>query len=365
MKTLPRAPFELNHPRAWRTYLGGALLDELHGKAHGLDGHFPEEWIASVISTRNPGREHMVNEGLSFLKDLPECSLRACLESAPEKLLGEKHVQAYGAHPGVLVKLIDAAERLTIQVHPDRTAAKRLFNSPYGKTECWHILGGRSIHGEQPCVYLGFQKGVTRETWQKLFSVQDVEGMLSCLHRFEVSAGETILIEGGAPHAIGAGCFLVEIQEPTDYTLRVERTTPSGLKVSDEACHQGLGFDAMFECFHYEGLSRAEAKKRWFIPSKTTLQNHQAQITWLLDRDSTSFFAMRRLEIISDLVLSTNTFSVLYILEGRGALRFGGSVLALQAPQQIFVPANAGEVAFHANGESLTILQFFGHAPKD
>lgn len=60
------------------------------------------------------------------------------------------------------------------------------------------------------------------------------------------------------PHAIGAGCFLVEIRAPTD-TIRVERTTPSGFAVADSMCHQGLGFEKMFECFHYEPHSRGES----------------------------------------------------------------------------------------------------------
>ena len=78
--------------------------------------------------------------------------------------------------------------------------------------------------------------------------------MLEWMHCIEVHKGDTVLIQGGVPHAIGAGCFLAEIQEPTDYTVRTERITPSGLKVADTMCHQGLGFQKMFDCFHYEGV---------------------------------------------------------------------------------------------------------------
>ena len=54
---------------------------------------------------------------------------------------------------GVLTKLIDSAERLTLQVHPDKPTALRLFQSQYGKTECWHILSGHPVNGEEPCIY--------------------------------------------------------------------------------------------------------------------------------------------------------------------------------------------------------------------
>lgn len=153
--------------------------------------------------------------------------------------MGADHWARYGASLGVLVKLIDAGERLTVQVHPDRETAEKLFHSRYGKTECWYVLGGRTINGEEPCIYLGFRPGVTRSQWKQLFREQNCAGMLACLHKIPVHRGEVILIRGGVPHAIGAGCFLTEIQEPTDYTIRVERTTPSGLRIADSACLGG------------------------------------------------------------------------------------------------------------------------------
>ena len=116
-------------------------------------------------------------------------------------------------------------------------------------------MGGREIDGEKPCIYFGFKEGITREYWKKVFDEQDIPKMLDCLHEIEVAPGETWLIEGGVPHAIGAGCFLMEIQEPTDFTIRTERSTPSGFQIADSMCHQGIDFDNMFECFLYDGRS--------------------------------------------------------------------------------------------------------------
>ena len=119
-------PFQLDYPRAWRTDLGGARLDELHGVQRGMgrDGHFPEEWIMSVVAARNSGREDFPEEGLSHLAQTPRITLKSVLESDPAAYLGSTHAAAHGAHPGVLVKLIDSSERLTIQVHPDRECAE-------------------------------------------------------------------------------------------------------------------------------------------------------------------------------------------------------------------------------------------------
>lgn len=353
-------PKQLNTPRAWRTYLGGSLIDKLHGKENGADDHFPEEWIMSVISARNAGREHITDEGLAFFADEPELSLKDYIAADPEAALGAAHVAVSGAHPGVLVKLIDSSERLTIQVHPDRAKAQELFHVPYGKTECWHILGGRTIDGEAPCVYLGFKEGVTREYWKEMFDTQNIPGMLDCMHRYEVKPGDTILIEGGVPHAIGAGCFLVEIQEPTDYTIRTERMTPSGFAVADSACHQGLGFDTMFDCFHYEGLSREETKARWFLPEREVSRNESAAVTTLVGYEDTKFFMMRRLLVKGEHTVHTQNFCALYILSGKGTLTCGDATIPLCAPQQFFVPAGCSDWTLKSEDGELEVLQFFG-----
>lgn len=121
-------PVKLDNPRAWRTYLGGSLLSALHDEA-GEDGHFPEEWIMSVVAARNAGREEIVGEGLSHLVETGE-TLKEWIQADAEAILGGEHVKQHGSQPGVLVKLIDSAERLTIQVHPDRQTARTLFGSP-------------------------------------------------------------------------------------------------------------------------------------------------------------------------------------------------------------------------------------------
>ena len=118
-------PVKLARAGAWRTYTGGSLIEKLHGKEHMPDTNFPEEWIMSTVAARNSGREHIV-EGLSMVEGT-EISLAQLIDENPEKILGTKHYAKYGNKLGVLVKLIDSAERLTIQVHPTRKKARELF----------------------------------------------------------------------------------------------------------------------------------------------------------------------------------------------------------------------------------------------
>ena len=105
MKPTTDFPFLLDNPRAWRTYLGGRMLDALHGDSNGEDGHFPEEWILSTVAARNAGREQFPEEGMSHLRGT-DVTLKSVLESEPEGYLGKGATQPT---LGVLTKLIDSA----------------------------------------------------------------------------------------------------------------------------------------------------------------------------------------------------------------------------------------------------------------
>ena len=166
--------------------------------------------------------------------------------------------------------------------------------------------------------------------------------------------------DSGLPHAIGAGCFLVEIQEPTDYTIRVERTTPSGFAVADSMCHQGLGFEKMFECFHYEPHTREEIRERWFIRPENILTEEGGSITTLVGYKNTPLFRLDEVKVSDTLTVPCPAqFSGLYVLEGAGTLTAHGRSLPVQKGDQIFVPAGTGSFALQADAP-LRVLHFFG-----
>lgn len=356
MTDLYTVPLKLNAARAWRTYWGGKMIEELHGNNNAEDTHFPEEWIISTVCAQNVGREHIKDEGMSYVEG-SELSLKAVIEADPEKALGKAHSQRFGCSTGVLVKLLDSAERLGIQVHPNKEKAQLYFNSEYGKTECWYIIGKREINGVKPCIYMGFKEGVTKELWREVFEKQDIPRMLDCLNRFEVEIGDTFFIKGGMPHAIGAGCFLAEIQEPTDYTLRTERVTPSGLEISDQACHYGIGFDKMFDCFEYPS-EKSESAEELKLSSKITEKTDGFCVSEVVGYRDTDCFRLRRLEIGGEYTLNLcGSFCGLYILDGQGELVFDKGRLPVSKAEQYFVPAKVGKIKFISSPQyPLTIL---------
>ena len=327
---------KLNKNRVWRTYYGGKIIDEFYNEGSYTDTHFPEVWVSSVTEAKNP--EKIEDEGLSFIEtsDGSKLSLKSEIDSNPEYYLGRDHINKNGNNLGILVKLLDASERLTIQVHPDKLKAESLFNSKFGKTEAWLILNCREIDGERPHIYFGFKKGITENKWKEVFNKQDIPKMLDLMNKVYVNPGDIYLIEGGMPHAIGAGCFILEIQEPTDLTIRTEKVTPGGYNIPDILLHQNLGFEKMFKCFNYIGYTLEEMGK-WILKPK---YDDKKRITKLISYDNTKCFALEEINTSIETSYKNNSFSVLICLNGSGIISIGDeSYVDIKKGDQVFIPA--------------------------
>lgn len=342
---------KLSETRVWRTYTGGASLDCWRGRSPGTDGPFPEDWVASVVQARNPGREDVV-EGFSRVQNLPgQPRLKDVLAQAPEAYYGRPHLRTVGPTMGVLIKLIDAQERLTIQTHPDKAFAKQFFHSDYGKTESWYILETRTIDGQVPCIYFGFKPGVTRERWKAVFEAQDIPAMLDCLHQIPVHPGDSFLIPGGLPHAIGAGCFLAEVQEPTDYTMRTELVTPAGLRIHETQCHQGLGYERMLDCFHYDSLSLEETCRRWKVAPLLQTAAAGVQVDSYLDGRYTDLFGLDRARLTASWTAPPSAqLQVWVVWKGSGTLAAPGETLSIQQGDFLLLPAGLTPVTVTPDG---------------
>ena len=139
---------------------------------------------------------------------------------------------AYIPHPStrfpLLVKLLDASEKLSVQVHPPRHRAAELGGEP--KTEVWYFL--ESAPGAS--VYAGLKKGTTRAQFESLLASGGVE---SALHEIPVHTGESLFIPSGRLHAIGGGNLIVEIQQNSDTTYRAFDWNRHGLDGKPRTLH--------------------------------------------------------------------------------------------------------------------------------
>jgi len=223
----------LQATRVHRFYRGGALLGRLRGEPE-EDGFFPENWLGSVTPARNPGRNDP-EEGLSRIAG--GRILRDAVEADPIGWLGEAHVARFGTSTGVLVKLLDAAERLPVHAHPDRAFAREAFDSQFGKTEAWIILDTRRDEAD---VWVGLREPVEPERYLSWIADQDVDRLLHSLNKISVRAGDVVYVPAGVPHAIGAGVLIAELQEPTDFSFLCEW---QGFPIRPEDSHLGLGWE--------------------------------------------------------------------------------------------------------------------------
>ena len=260
----------------------------------------PEDWMASTVTAFN-GTLEIEGEGLGRLED------------------GRLVKDVVGTLP-ILVKLLDSDERLVIQAHPTVPCAKRLFNSPVGKTECWYFLPGTA---PDACVYLGFKPGVTREKWKTAFEAQD--GLLEMLHRIPVAAGDFVFVDGGMPHAIGGGCFMIELQEPSDLMVVAERYTPSGRRIPDAKMHGGVGWEAMFDVYEYGGATLEETCTKYVRKCPQISQVHKSSfgtnvnINQICGKELTDKFEMWRMTGGGSVTL-TRGRSVAVVTDGAGVL---------------------------------------------
>ncbi len=336
-------PFELLPNRVWRTYKGGAMLDQMQG-GEGEDGHFPEDWVGSATRAANMGREDLPDEGVGRARggDAMEYTMEVLYQGEPDKALGAAHVKAYGAQPYLLVKLLDAAMRLHIQAHPSAVWAKQHLAADSGKTEAWWILGARQ---EEAWVYMGFQHPPTPAQWKRIIDEQDLPAMAACFEKVPVKAGDVLLVEGGVPHAIGPGVLMVEIQEPTDYVVRCEYAH-GGLQLPESARTMGLGLDRVLDVFDYTEYPLAEVKARFGPQASVLREADGGREEVLLGAPQTDRLELRRVECKGVLPLATDgRFSILIVLEGEGWLRAGGRELVLKPWSCYFLPACLADIS--------------------
>jgi mannose-6-phosphate isomerase len=219
----------LTETRVYRFYTGGALLERFRGD-HGEDSDHPEDWVGSLTVARNPGRDEP-EAGLTRLVD--GRLLRDAVLDDPVAWLGD----ADATGTGVLVKLLDSAERLPVHAHPDRAFAERHLGSRFGKTEAWIVVATRRSSAE---VWIGQRETVDPGTYLGWIEQQDTAALLEGLNRVPVSAGDIIYVPAGVPHAIGAGVLIAELQEPTDFSIVCEW---DGYPIDPADSHLGLGWE--------------------------------------------------------------------------------------------------------------------------
>ncbi len=184
---------------------GGDKLTRVLKRTVHQPGPVGEAWLIS---------DHVSCESVVASGEFEGRSLRDLMDMDASAILGAQAQHTSQGRFPLLLKLIDAGDVLSVQVHPDDTKALRLGESDTGKTEMWYVIDAE----DKSALFSGLCAGVTRDSFKAALNAGDVAPLL---RGFSVSAGDGVFVNAGAVHAIGAGKLLAEIQQNSDITYRL------------------------------------------------------------------------------------------------------------------------------------------------
>lgn len=336
-------PIELSANQPRQFYRGGQAISELRGQPN-EDVFRPEDWIASTTP-----RFGMGQDGLSKLPD--GRYLRDVIEADPESWLGPEHAHYFGASPALLVKLLDAGERLPVHLHPTRSFAYRHLGSRHGKTEAWVVLGAQ---GTDPAVYLGWKRDIEAAEILSWVRDQDTQAMLENLHKLFVSPGDAVLVPAGTPHAIGRGVFSIELQEPTDFSIMLEF---AGFDLDPGGGELGLGRELALSCVRGKAFSSHELDllRRRSTTPPASAPTRSGAADDILPAAANPYFRAQRVRGADGARLEAS-FAVVIGLAGEGSLVGDGWRVPLRRGSTIVAPWASGPMQAEGQAELIRCL---------
>ena len=323
-----------NRPQA-RPYRGGAGIERFRRIAPNPEPEtawMPEDFVASTTEVFAGG-----GVGLTTLAD--GTTLRDAVAAAPLDYLGEAHAGAYGVDSMLLVKLLDTRERLFVHYHPSTAFAREVLAHASGKTEAWIIVAT-----EGPAyARLGFSREVSEDEVLRWFETQDVDGMLSAMNHVSLAPGDTLFVPAGMPHSIGPGITLVELQQPTDLSIILER---AGFPIDEPAALLGLDARTAFSDLDRSAVPRERILR--LSSSRAARKSGDGWVTPLFPAEADAVFRADRIESHGSATLDAG-YSVLVILDGHGELRWAEGGIPVTAGQTVLVLFGVGETVLSGN----------------
>ncbi len=324
-KTIVENPIFFERNRVFRVYQGGKLFGDFFGDEP-IDGNFPEEWIVSDVKALN--KEPITEkDGVSKIKD-SDIYLDDLIALYKTEILGTRN------ELGVLVKGLDSGIRLPLQAHPDRIFSEKYFNSSYGKAESWIILATR----ENACIYLGFKEKMTEEEFVKIIEANETDkhAMDNVLNRIEVKKGDVFFIPAKAVHAIGYGCLILEVQEPTDFTVQPESWCGDYF-LSDYEKYLGLSRDIALKCFSYD-LHGEKAVQVFRKTPQVQINKEGYLLEALISNADTTCFNVNRHTAKETSFTLQNAPAVCVVTEGEGEIIHADFKKALKKGDYFLIP---------------------------
>lgn len=278
-----------------------------------------ELWALSSLRDN----ESVVSNGF-----LAENTLNEVLEIYMGELLGERNYERFGNAFPLLIKIIDANDNLSIQVHPDDTLARRR-GMENGKTEMWFIL--EADPGAQ--LVDGFSKEVNRDEYQHYLELGKLE---SLLHTENPQSGDMYFIPAGRVHAIGKGLLLAEVQQSSDCTYRIYDYNRPDVNGKLRELHTAEALDAI----DFSPLT--DAKTHYTYHENSTMRLAECP-----------YFTTNLIPLSKPLrkdFRSLDSFVVYFCVEGIAAVKSLDTICPVHAGECVLIPAVADSVELFSEG---------------
>lgn len=302
---------------------GGVNIARFRG-VDPIDAYRPEDWIGSA--TTRLGAESV---GLTTPPD--GRTLRSALDEIPVGWLGSAHTQRWGATPALLVKLLDAGQRLPVHCHPSRLFAGEHLSSHFGKTEAWFIL---DTVGGHPSIYLGVRDDVPE--WQlRTWDGNPGPGGAPWCRQPDRGTRRRVRGGGGVAARDRSRC-LPRRALGTHRLQRVARVGRIRARPGERALEPRLG--RALQCVDRRAMS-PEAVARLVHPRERMAEVRPEVLRVFADAADPYF----RAELISGCGVTDPSFTILVVLDGEGSIDFSdGAHLPVRRGQTVLVPHGAG-----------------------
>lgn len=256
--------------------------------------------------------------------ELANKSLDELIKEYGKELVGGKVMERFGSRFPLLIKFIDARDNLSIQVHPDDELAKVRHNS-FGKTEMWYVI--KADKGAS--LYSGFSQQIDKEEYVKRVENNTI---MDVLKKYDVSEGDVFFLPAGRVHAIGAGCFIAEIQQTSNITYRIYDYNRKDKNGNTRELHTELAKDAIDYTLYPDYRTHYKAHTN----ATVNLADCKYFTTNLIELDTVMVRDFEELD----------SFVVYICMEGSATLRdSNGYEIRIHQGQTALIPANNKTVA--------------------
>jgi mannose-6-phosphate isomerase len=313
---------------------GGRQLGEVLDKSLPNGSPYGEAWEISD----HPSHASVVSHGPFMGR-----TLRQLMERHSAALLGE--AATHHARFPWLVKLLDARDWLSVQVHPNDTDVARLWPGEGGKTEAWFVLAAEP----NSRIYAGLLPGVDEK---RLRSALKFGTVADCLHQFSPRPGDFVFLPAGTVHAVGGGVLMAEVQQTSDATFRLFDWNRRGANGQMRQLH----IEEALACINWESGPVRPTRVRNYPNSGTPPSGQRADSVIRKRLVECKYFTLEYLH--SDELFTCGTAGVLQVmlvLHGRGRLWTSEGIWPLVPGDTLLLPAALGALTCHTEG-SLGLL---------